>query len=142
MLNFVSLVPLLMALGLSAPDDQQPQQRVRSITVEDRIIIRVPVRPPPGRVQWVARDGPKCFPTAMIRGAFYSGGDHVEFLLAGRRILRAELGEGCPALDFYEGFYLNSEDDKICAGRDTIRSRMGGTCQIERFRALRPIVRR
>jgi hypothetical protein len=130
---FLSLLPILLALGFAAPTQEA---RVRSIVVEDHIIIRVPVRPPPGRFQWVERNGPKCIASGAIRGAFLSGNDHVDFLLSGRRLVRAKLDEDCPALDFYEGFYLNSEDERICAKRDFVRSRMGGRCRIERFRAL------
>lgn len=130
---FLSLLPILLALGFAAPDQEA---RVRSIVVEDHIIIRVPVRPPPGRFQWVERNGPKCIASGAIRGAFLAGNDHVDFLLSGRRLVRAKLDEDCPALDFYEGFYLNSEDELICAKRDFVRSRMGGRCRIERFRAL------
>ena len=44
----------------------------------------------------------------------------------------------CPALDFYGGFYLQPDDERICAKRETIRSRVGGSCRIERFRLLVP----
>ena len=46
-----------------------------------------------------------------------------------------------PALDFYGGFYLQPDDDRICAKRETIRSRVGGSCRIERFRLLEPQVK-
>ncbi len=130
---FISLLPILFALGFAAPGEEA---RVRSIVVEDHLIIRVPVRPPPARFEWVERKGPKCIASGAIRGAFLSANDHVDFLLSGRRVVRAKLDEDCPALDFYEGFYLNSEDERICARRDFIRSRMGGRCRIEGFRAL------
>lgn len=130
---FFSFLPILLALGFAAPDEQA---RVRSIVVEDRLIIRVPVRPPPTRFEWIERKGPRCIASGAIRGAFLSGNDHVDFLLSGRRLVRAKLDEDCPALDFYEGFYLNSDDERICERRDFIRSRMGGRCRIEQFRSL------
>lgn len=90
-------------------------------------------------LEWVERKGPKCIATGAIRGAMLSGDRDVDFLLAGRRRMRAKLSDDCPALDFYEGFYIAPEgDDRICARRETIRSRVGGSCQIERFRELVP----
>ena len=44
----------------------------------------------------------------------------------------------CPALDFYGRFYLQPDDENICARRETIRSRVGGSCRIEKFRKLVP----
>jgi hypothetical protein len=116
--------------------------QVRSITVEDQIILRVPVRPPPPQVDWIPHKGPKCISVNKIKGAFLSGDDHVDFILEKRKLLRAKLEENCPALDFYEGFYLSSNDEKVCARRDVVRSRMGGSCAIDRFMELKPKVRR
>ena len=62
-------------------------------------------------------------------------------LLADRTRIRAQLDEDCPALDFYGGFYLQPDDDRLCAHRDAIHSRMGGSCTIERFRQLEPRLR-
>jgi hypothetical protein len=132
----LAVLPMFFGIGFGAVADVG---QVRSIVVEDQLIIRVPVSPePPPRIEWVERDGPKCLHSKDIRGAFLAASDHVDFVLAGRRLLRAELEENCPALDFYAGFYLSSDDDKICAGRDSIRSRMGGSCGIDEFRRLVP----
>jgi hypothetical protein len=132
---FLTLLPMLFATGFAAPGEGP---RVRSIVVENEIILRVPVRPLPRELEWGERDGPRCIAAGAIRGAFLSGGDHVDFLLSGRRLLRARLAADCPALDFYEGFYLNSEDRQICARRDAIRSRLGATCRIAKFSHLVP----
>lgn len=135
----LTLLPML--LGLVGFDQPSGQLRVRSVVVEDQLIIRVPVRPQPAPIEWVEHRGPKCIPSNAIRGAFLSGNDHVDFLMDGRRLLRAQLDEDCPALDFYEGFYLSPQDDRICAERDVIRSRIGSTCGIQRFRKLVPKTR-
>ena len=132
----LTLLPML--LGLAMAGDLQ----VRSIVVEDQIIMRIPVRPPPPQVRWIEHKGPKCIHAGKIRGAFLSGNDHVDFILEGRKLLRAELDDNCPALDFYGGFYLSSSDERVCARRDVVRSRMGATCGIERFRELKAKVRR
>ena len=132
----LTLLPFIFGMSFGVASDL-PQ--VRSIVIEDQLIIRVPVRPePPPSIEWIEHKGPKCIHSSEIRGAFLSGSDHVDFVMAGRRLLRAELDESCPALDFYNGFYLTSDDGKICVRRDSIRSRMGGTCGIEKFRRLVP----
>ena len=126
-----------MLIGMAGAAPDQPQ-RVRRLVVEGQLIIRVPVRPSPTRLEFTEQKGPKCLDSGAIRGAFLSSGDHVDFLMRRGRLFRAQLADDCPALDFYEGFYLNPEDDRVCARRDVIRSRMGGTCRIERFHYLVP----
>ena len=128
----LTLLPMLLGwAGAAAPDD-----RVSSLVVQDQLTIRVPVKPPPVRFAWEQRDGPRCIVAGAIRGAVSSGSDHVDFITVRGRRFRAELEDECPALDFYGGLYLNPEDHRICAGRDVIRSRIGGSCRIEKFRQL------
>lgn len=133
---FLSILPVL--LGLIAVQPGAVEQSVTRLVVQDEVILRVPVQPraydPP--IRWVERKGPRCIPAFAIRRAMMSGRDQVDFVLSNRARVRAELDEDCPALDFYGGFYLQPEDDRLCAGRDEIHSRMGGSCTIERFRRL------
>ena len=134
-LEALTLLPMLLGIlpgGLT----------VRTIVVENQLIMRVPVRPPPPQVVWTEHKGPKCIHAGDIRGAFLSGNDHVDFIMRGKTMFRAELEENCPALDFYNGFYLSSSDEKVCARRDVVRSRIGASCGIERFRELKAKIRR
>ena len=66
----------------------------------------------------------------------------IDFILRGRQFVRARLDTDCEGLDFYGGFYLQSEDKRICARRDAISLRTGGSCRIEKFRTLTPRVDR
>ena len=136
--SFIALLPAL--LGLAGSASAAAEEQVRTIILRDQVVIRVPVRAPPlpRPIEWSERKGPKCIASGAIRGAMLSGADQVDFLLFDRRRVRARLDDDCPALDFYAGFYLNPDDQRICAGRDTIRSRIGGSCRIERFRELVP----
>lgn len=133
---FLTLLPMLFGMAGAAASAEEP--RVRSLVVQNELIIRVPVSPTPRRFEWTEHDGPKCINARAIRGAFLSGSDSVDLITVRRRRIRAELSQDCPALDFYEGFYLKPEDQRICVKRDVIRSRMGGSCPIERFRLLVP----
>jgi hypothetical protein len=137
--SFLDLVPIL--LGLFAGQPGIVEQSVTRLVVQDEVIIRVPVQPYPlvPRIEWKEHKGPKCIPATSIRRALMSSPQQIDFILAAtRQRFRAELDEDCPALDFYRGFYLQPEDDRVCAGRDAIYSRMGGNCTIERFKKLVP----
>lgn len=140
MLSEISAAALLAWLtvlfGIAAPG----QPTVTRIVVQEQLIIKIPVRPHPLRrsIEWEEHKGPKCLHSDHIRGAVLAGSSEVDFALKDRKWVRAKLGDKCPALDFYRGFYLKPEDDRICAERDSIHSRMGGSCEIERFRRLTP----
>lgn len=112
---------------------------VRTLVVERDVIMRIPVRPRPVQpFTWDEKRGPKCIEASNIRAAALSGRETVDFLLFDRTRLRAQLSEDCPALDFYNGFYVTPENGKLCARRDEIHSRIGRSCTIERFRRLTP----
>ena len=127
---------LSMLFGMTAPG----QPTVSRMIVQEQLVIKVPVRPQPaGRAAAMEEHkGPKCLDTKDIGGAVLAGPNDVDFAVKGRKWVRAKFGDKCPALDFYRGFYLKPEGDRICAGRDSIYSRMGGSCEIEGFRSLKP----
>lgn len=113
--------------------------RVAQVLVQERVIIRVPVRPPPiaAPIEYKERKGPKCIQSSQIAGAAVTRGGAVDFFLKGRQRVRARFERECPALDFYSGFYLKpNPDGRICARRDSIHARSGGGCEIQRFRKL------
>jgi hypothetical protein len=134
----LSLFPVL--LGFFAVQPGVVQESVTRLIVQDEVILRVPVQPRPflPEIEWIEHKGPKCIPTRAIRRAVLSGQEQVDFVLADRSRVRAQFDEDCPALDFYGGFYLQAEDDRLCSRRDAIHSRMGGSCTISRFRQLEP----
>ena len=140
-MSFLALLPLLLGVAASQDDPrgEEAQPSVSRLVVERQWIVRVPVRPQRAvqRFEWSEGKRVKCFPTNQIRGAMLSGVDHVEFLLRKRQRVRASFDGNCPALDFYGGFYLKTDDDRVCARRDFVHSRMGGSCRIERFRRLK-----
>ena len=135
----LNLLPLL--LGLAAVQPGEVQSVVTRLVVQDEVILRVPVQPHPiePKVEWHEKKGPKCIPAALIRRSSLSGSSQVDFILSGGSRVRAQFDEGCPALDFYGGLYLQyGRDQQICARRDAVQSRMGRTCTIDRFRLLIP----
>ena len=134
-------MPLL--LGLLGAEPGAVGQSVTRLIVHDEVIVRVPVAPRPlmREFEWIEHKGPKCVPVDAIRAALLSGPSQVDFILANRERVRAQLDEDCPALDFYGGFYLQPGDERLCIRRDAIHSRIGGSCTIERFKHLVPKLR-
>ena len=130
----LSLFPALLGFASAAQSDE-----VRTLVVEREVIMRIPVRPRPVQPYiWEEKRGPKCIEASNIRAAALSGRETVDFLLFDRTRLRAQLSEDCPALDFYNGFYVTPQKGKLCARRDEIHSRIGRSCTIEGFSRLLP----
>ena len=114
---------------------------VSRLVVQQEVILRVPVvRPRQLRpLRWVEKKGPKCVGSNQIVAAVLADQQSIDFLLRDRTRLRAELDNDCPTLDFYGSFYIEApRDERICAKREEIKSRIGGSCRIERFRKLVP----
>jgi hypothetical protein len=137
-----SIWPMLLALFGAQP--AAVGQSVTRVIIQDEVIFRVPVQPHPlmPQIEWIEKKGPRCIPAGAIQRALLSGSGEVDFILANRGRVRAQLGEDCPALDFYAGFYLQPPDDRLCSGRDAVHSRIGGSCAIQRFKELVPRFRR
>lgn len=149
MIRFALAAALLIAAPPAEPDAIPAQlDRVAAellqVTVQ-QIIIRVPRRdnrvPAVSNMAWRETNGPRCVPARQIAGAMPTAST-VDLIMHDNSRVRARLGQRCAALDFYRGLYVNANPDgQLCAGRDAIRSRMGGQCDIVQFRMLRPPAR-
>jgi len=138
LLTLLGLIPALFAMAGEAQQQQQ-QPAVRRVVINEELIISIPIRPRPRQnIEWSEKKGPKCVPAQRIAGAMLSGPSSIDFVLRNRQRVRAIMDSECPALDFYGGFYLQPDDDRICAKRETIQNRVGASCRIERFRTLVP----
>lgn len=133
-------------LVMAGADMAEPtRQSRRTLIVREQVVIRVPLRPvralpvPHRMTDWKENRGPRCIDRAAIGGAALSGSNSIDLILRDRTRLRAELESSCPALDYYDSFFMRpTADGRICADRDAIHSRVGGECGIERFRKLTP----
>ena len=162
MIRAVLAALLTLAFGAGDSDagkemQQQPRPRVSGTVTfyEQIIVVRTPVGARPinapaavaasetlpasvSRIRWEEHRGPRCIAWAQIAGAGLLSQDSVDLVFRDNTRIRARLERHCPALDYYNGFYMNATPDGlICADRDAIRARTGGQCQIDRFRSLR-----
>ncbi len=119
--------------------------QLAQLTIEQRLIIRIPLVPPrppvaPRRekpVKWKEKKGPQCIALRSIRGAEVVTSSGIDLILLNGQRYRARLERGCQAIDFYSGFYIEpSEDRALCAGRDDLQARGGASCEIDSFRQL------
>jgi hypothetical protein len=133
-----------MLLALFAAQPGPASQTVTRMVVEETVIWRVPLQPRPmmARVKWVEGTGLKCIPVGNIQRALLSGPEQVDFVFARGGRVRAAFDEDCPALDYYGNFYLQPKDGRLCAGRDVVHSRIGGSCTIGSLRRLVPHIKR
>jgi hypothetical protein len=143
-INGLSLAACLLA-GAGAVALPAEPERFAQVTIRERIIIRVPTRPPEPpaapkkRTKWREKRGPDCLIMKHLVGASIVSTDHVDLFLRTGQRLRAKLERNCPAIDFYTGFYLKpTKDGRLCADRDMVRTRSGGQCEITAFKRLVP----
>ncbi|MDQ8755926.1 hypothetical protein RCO27_06760 [Sphingosinicella sp. LHD-64] len=136
---------LLVAWSDGGGDVRVQYAQAGSISIRQQVIIRIPrtsgaQRSAARRTNWREGRGPRCIPATRVAGVGLVGENSVDLILNDDRRIRARLGGRCPALDFYRGFYITAtEDGRICADRDAIRSRAGAECEIEQFRTLSPV---
>jgi hypothetical protein len=159
---FVSVLLMAASGAGAAPDARQaPPERtlqLAQVTIEQRVIIRIPTVPPPGvpRVQRGALTaplppeppeevelkevkGPKCLKIDSLRGAILNSQTGVTMLTDRDEAFRPHFGKSCRPADFYSGFYVQpTKDGAICAGRDAVHARNGSTCDIQKFTKLVP----
>jgi hypothetical protein len=142
-LNLLDAAMLLVA-ALAPAGDPAPLQYAQ-LTIREQVIIRFSGRLQPvqeSSVEWKEGKKIKCIPARIVAGAAVPTEHSVDLILRNQARVRAKLDASCPALDYYYGFYITpNPDGMICADRDTIRSRMGGQCGIDRLRILKPVER-
>ena len=120
--------------------DGQVQQRaatlhVPRVTVTTTTIIMRSAQP----IALVEKKTDDCVKIGRLAGFSVNRFDSVDLLLKDGKLVRAKLGNDCPALGFYDGFYLKAtKDKKLCAKRDALRSRSGRLCNVQQFAALVP----
>lgn len=109
---------------------------------EQRVIIRIPPKPAPGdrkseAVKYREEKIGKCILMDRLIGSRPGPKESLEILTRDGNVIRAYLGDGCLAREFYAGAYVErSADGKLCIDRDLLHARTGAQCEIDRFRVL------
>ncbi|HWJ70455.1 MAG TPA: hypothetical protein VNS79_10460 [Sphingobium sp.] len=152
------LLPLLLASASDSIDNRRPDAlegatRLAQLTIEQRVIIRIPTmrnglrsslmrerdETPPPAPALKEMKGPKCLQLNRLRGATISAEEGVIMVVVPREQFRPHFSRACRPADFYAGFYIEpNKDGALCAGRDTLHARNGSTCEIVKFSRLSP----
>lgn len=145
LLTLIAAPAALIARGTDPAEGERAQHyviHVPRITITTTTVVRgnraptPPERPP---VPMVERKADDCIRMQRVVAFSVTQRDSVDLVMNDGTRMRAKLGDRCPSLDFYSGFYIRpNADGKMCARRDTIRSRSGGSCSIQAFRTLVP----
>lgn len=156
-LLLIVIAGLTLAFGVSArasgeilPALNTLWQDVRDfqMRVEQRIIIRFPnqpVSPPAGRadprkaVIYNEEKIGRCLMMDRLIASRPGPKNSLELVTRERQLIRAYLGDGCLAREFYAGAYVErSSDGRLCVDRDILHARTGAKCEIDKFRLLVP----
>jgi hypothetical protein len=118
------------------------------LRVEQRVIVRFPNQPvvvSSGRgdnrksVIYNEEKIGKCLLMDRLIASRPGPKNTLELVTRERQLIRAYLGDGCLAREFYAGAYVErSKDGKLCIDRDLMHARTGAKCEIDKFRLLVP----
>ncbi|WP_147395473.1 hypothetical protein [Altericroceibacterium spongiae] len=139
--SYEQAVPLVA--GYSTPVNHQ-------VRIERRVIIRIAPTAPSTRQQMLAqlprREMPTRFEEKKLKGCIDikdiagtqpAHPNRLLLFMRDRRVLSVALEDRCKARDFYSGFYVErNKDGKLCSGRDSLQSRAGSSCEVERLSRL------
>lgn len=119
------------------------------VRVEQRVIIRVPRQTVSaaglgGRnseklsaVRYKERKAGKCVAMNKLIGSRPGTKNSLDLVTRDGVMIRAYLGDGCLAREFYAGAYMERPaDGKLCIDRDLLHARTGAKCEVDKFRLL------
>jgi hypothetical protein len=134
---------LLAATGSLAPAPTIDGTEFAQMTIQQRVVVRVPLAPmqsaPQIPMRWVEKKGPKCVSLNGLAGFAVRGPQVVDLFLRNGARVRTRLEKQCAGVDLGYGFYVKpNSDGQICKDRDMIHARTGGQCEVERFTSLVP----
>ena len=120
------------------------------VRIDQRIIIRLPSpasapaavgaqRQSVAKLQYKEKKIGKCLWVDRLGGSRPGPDRTLDLLTRDGILIRAYLGDGCLAREFYAGAYMErSYDGKLCVDRDVLHARTGAKCAIDKFRLLIP----
>lgn len=120
------------------------------VQVEQRVIVRIPrQRSTPAStgpsttsskpIKYKEKKAGKCLNMDRLIASRPGPKESLELATRDGTIVRAYLGDGCLAREFYAGAYIERPaDGKLCVDRDLVHARTGAKCEIDKFRLLVP----
>ena len=130
--------------GIAAELNEPERDQMR---MEQTVIIRVPRAVPTvskGKPKdftegWDEEKMGNCLVMKKVAGVRVSGENALDLLTVDGHHIRAYLGKGCEAREFYSGFYIEKPGDgQFCKNREILHARSGAECKVEKFRLLKP----
>jgi hypothetical protein len=122
----------------------------RQVRIDQRVIVRFPApgsvpamvgaqRQPVNKIMYKEKKIGKCLLVNRLGGSRPGPDRSLDLLTRDGILIRAYLGDGCLAREFYAGAYMErSYDGKLCINRDLLHARTGAKCDIDKFRLLIP----
>jgi hypothetical protein len=120
------------------------------VRIDQRVIVRLPSQPAAAPatalkkssavpVRYKEQKIGKCLWIDKLAGSRIGTKQSLELLTRDGVLIRAYLGDGCLAREFYAGAYMERPyDGKLCVDRDLLHARTGAKCEVDRFRLLIP----
>ncbi len=120
------------------------------VRIDQRVIVRLPSPPATASVNSLKKSSAvpvrykeqkigKCLWIDKLAGSRVGTKQSLELLTKDGVLIRAYLGDGCLAREFYAGAYMERPyDGKLCIERDLLHARTGAKCEVDRFRLLIP----
>jgi hypothetical protein len=115
------------------------------VRTNERVIIRIPPKSEPASskrsepIEYKEEKIGKCLLMDRLIGSRPGPKESLEIMTRDGNLIRAYLGDGCLAREFYAGAYVErSSDGKLCIDRDLLHARTGAQCEIDKFRLLVP----
>ena len=119
------------------------------VRIQQRIIIRIPRQTSVANnlgsrssakiaeIQYKEMKIGKCLLMDRLVGSRPGTEEGLDLVTRDGSLIRAYLGDGCLAREFYAGAYMERPlDGKLCVDRDMLHARTGAKCEIDKFRLL------
>ena len=121
------------------------------VRVEQRVIIRIPRQTAASAsmgsrtsakisaIRYKEEKIGKCLLMNRLVGSRPGNKESLDLVTRDGALIRAYLGDGCLAREFYAGAYMERPlDGKLCVDRDMLHARTGAKCEVDKFRLLVP----
>jgi hypothetical protein len=121
------------------------------VRIDQRVIVRLPSQAmmpaaagaqkqaAPPKIKYKEQKIGKCLWVDKLAGSRPGSNRTLDILTRDGALVRAYLGDGCLAREFYAGAYMErSYDGKLCVDRDLLHARTGAKCEVDKFRLLIP----